>query len=160
MGLKFNPFTGTFDITGSSTGGGGGITSLNGLTDAVQAFAVGSSGTTLAIVSASGIHTVNIPDASSVGVTRGLVSNTQYNSFLADKYKVEKFTLDGTDITNKYVTIAVAPTDATDTRLMIIGGVEQEYSVDFTVTGLQVGWNGLGLDGFLEVGDDLIVVYN
>lgn len=53
-------------------GGGGTITSLNGLTAAVQTFAVGTSGTDFAIVSASSTHTFNIPSASAAN--RGLVT--------------------------------------------------------------------------------------
>jgi len=161
VGIKLNPFDGNLTIVGNSGGGGGGgITSLNGLSDSSQTFSIGTSGTTIAVVSASGIHTFNIPNASTSGVTRGVISNTEYQNLLADKYKVEKFTLNGTDITNEYVTLAATPTDAADTRLIVIGGLEQEYSIDFTVSGNQVTWNGLGLDGFLEVGDDLIIVYN
>lgn len=49
-----------------------GITSLNGLTDATQAFAVGTTGTNVAFSSAAGIHTLNIPDASTTA--RGVVT--------------------------------------------------------------------------------------
>lgn len=75
-------------------------------------------------------------------------------------YRVEKFTLSAGDITNKYVTIAQAPVSASKTRFTIIGGVEQDYSVDFTVAAAQVGWNALGLDGVLVSGDKVIVIYS
>lgn len=41
-----------------------GISSLNGLTDATQTFAVGTTGANVAFSSAAGVHTLNIPDAS------------------------------------------------------------------------------------------------
>jgi len=50
----------------------GGITSLNGLTAATQVFAVGTTGTDVAFVSATGTHTLNIPNASATA--RGLVT--------------------------------------------------------------------------------------
>ena len=49
-----------------------GISSLNGLTDATQTFAVGTSGTNVAFSSAAGVHTLNIPDASATA--RGVVT--------------------------------------------------------------------------------------
>ena len=49
-----------------------GVSSLNGLTDATQTFAVGTSGTNFAISSASGVHTFNLPDASTTA--RGVVT--------------------------------------------------------------------------------------
>jgi hypothetical protein len=49
-----------------------GISSLNGLTDATQTFAVGTTGADVAFVSAAGVHTLNIPDASATA--RGVVT--------------------------------------------------------------------------------------
>jgi len=50
----------------------GGISSLNGLTDATQTFATGTTGTEFAIVSAAGVHTFNVPSASATA--RGVVT--------------------------------------------------------------------------------------
>lgn len=50
----------------------GGISSLNALTDATQTFATGTTGTNFAIVSAAGVHTLNLPDASATA--RGVVT--------------------------------------------------------------------------------------
>jgi hypothetical protein len=60
---------------------GTGITAMNGLTGSAQTFAVDSSNSTFKITSTGTSHTFNIPDASTSGVTRGLISNTQYNTF-------------------------------------------------------------------------------
>jgi hypothetical protein len=60
---------------------GTGMTALNGLTGAVQTFAVDSTNSTFKITSSGTAHTFNIPNASATGVTRGLISNTQYTTF-------------------------------------------------------------------------------
>jgi hypothetical protein len=56
-----------------------GITALNGLTDQVQTFAVGTSGTDFAISSASATHTFNLPTASAAN--RGALSSTDWSTF-------------------------------------------------------------------------------
>lgn len=75
-------------------------------------------------------------------------------------YVVETITLNGTDITNKYVTLAATPITASKTRLTVIGGPEQAYTADFTVSTNQLSWSGLSLDGVLEAGDKLVITYS
>ena len=60
-----------------------GISSLNGLTDATQTFAVGTTGTDIAFVSSAGTHTLNIPSASATA--RGVVT-TGTQRFAGIKY--------------------------------------------------------------------------
>lgn len=74
-------------------------------------------------------------------------------------YSVDTVTLNGTDITNKYVTLSGTPANVADTVLSIIGGSAQEYGTDFTVSGTTLSWNGLWLDGVLETGDKLIIQF-
>lgn len=65
-----------------STGGGGGITSLNGQTTASQTFATpATAGTSPAWSSNTGIHTLNIPMANTASVTAGLISKADYDNF-------------------------------------------------------------------------------
>lgn len=61
--------------------GGGGITSLGGLSDPSQSFAIGTSGTSPAWSPAGSTHTLNLPQASSAGVTAGLISNADFVAF-------------------------------------------------------------------------------
>ena len=58
-----------------------GVTSINGLTAMTQTFTNGSTGTTPLFVSSGTVHTLNIPLASASGVTNGLISNTDFNTF-------------------------------------------------------------------------------
>ena len=66
-----------------------GLTALNGLTEQVQTFAVGTSGTDFAISSASGIHNFNLPTASASN--RGALSSADWTAFNA--LKVENLSL-------------------------------------------------------------------
>ena len=56
-----------------------GLTALNGLTDQVQNFATGTSGTDFAINSAGSTHTFNLPTASATN--RGALSTTDWSAF-------------------------------------------------------------------------------
>jgi hypothetical protein len=66
-----------------------GLTALNGLTEQVQTFAVGTSGTDFAISSASSTHTFNLPTASASN--RGALSSADWTAFNA--LKVENLSL-------------------------------------------------------------------
>jgi hypothetical protein len=75
---------------------------------------------------------------------------------------VEQFTLTGTDITNKYVTLAQVPDTATNVVLLIAGAPAQFYGDDYQMDGTntdQLTWDSLGLDGVLVSGDKLTVMY-
>lgn len=73
---------------------------------------------------------------------------------------VNKFTLDSTDITNKFVTLSSSPSSPSNVILDIIGGIVQDYGVDFTISGSTLSWSSLGLDGILSVGDKLIIQFD
>lgn len=91
-----------------------------------------------------------------VGSALDELAQTSYDT----QYRVEKFTLTPADITNKNVTIAQAPITSSKTRMQIIGGLEQDFGTDFTVSSNQISWNGLSLDGVLESGDKIIIIYS
>ena len=62
---------------------GVGLTSLGGQSGSTQTFAAGTAGTAPAISSSGNVHTLNVPLASSAGVTAGVISNTDYAAFSA-----------------------------------------------------------------------------
>jgi len=62
-------------------GGGGGISSLNGLTASTQTFGIGTSGLSPAFNSSGSVHTLNVPLAATTSVTAGLLSNADYSNF-------------------------------------------------------------------------------
>jgi len=77
--------------------------------------------------------------------------------------RVETFTLNGTDITNKYVTLANTPASAGRVVLMVKGAPTQHYGDDFQMNGgtpTRCEWTSLGLDGVLASGDKLTVEYD
>ena len=63
------------------------------------------------------------------------------------------------DVTNKYVTLSSTPLNSNAVRLNMVGGIEQLNGIDFTVTGNILSWDGLGLDGFIDDTDILIIQY-
>jgi hypothetical protein len=68
-------------------------------------------------------------------------------------------TLTVTNVTNKYFDIPVAAGAGGKIKMYTMQGVPLQYGVDYTVTGTQLGWNGLTLDGLVESGDTFQVVY-
>lgn len=63
-------------VTGTTSGG---ITTLNGLTNATQSFATSTTGTDFTISSAGSTHTFNLPTASAVNT--GKLSSTDWSTF-------------------------------------------------------------------------------
>jgi hypothetical protein len=72
---------------------------------------------------------------------------------------VEKIELTQDDINNKYVTLAQTPLVPSAVIIDISGGTSQLNGIDYEIIGNKVSWNELGLDGFLDNTDVLIVQY-
>ena len=96
----------------------------------------------------------------SVGNATSIANGAITNAMLATSYNVNIFTLSGTDITNKFVTLSSAPDVAAKTILTVIGGPMQSYGLDYTVSSTNLSWSGLFLDGVLASGDILVVQYD
>ena len=113
-----------------------GVSTFNTLTGAI----VLAAGTNISLAPAGNTITISSTGASS-------------------NVKVDIFTLSGTDITNKFVTLSGTPVTANETILLVRDAAGMFYGSDFSVTGAQLGWNGLALDGILASGDNLTVEY-
>lgn len=87
------------------------------------------------------------------------ITGAALKAAIASLFERELFTLTGTDITNKYVTLSRTPLNAATVNLKLSGGGVSVFSIDYTVSGDQVGWNTLALDGILEAGDILEISY-
>jgi len=78
---------------------------------------------------------------------------------------VEIITLDATDISNKFSDdMTQVPITAAAVEVIPVGGIPQEYTVDFTVITdgsdiNRLNWDGLGLEALLESADKIMVSY-
>jgi len=74
-------------------------------------------------------------------------------------FVLETIDLTQSDIDNKFVTLSRTPLVFDAVMVNIDGGIPQINGIDFIVDGNKISWNGLGLDGFLEETDVLIIQY-
>lgn len=72
----------------------------------------------------------------------------------------ETFTITQDNIDSGLLVLAKQPISPSTTSLVPIGGPPQVYNVDFEIIDNVVSFVNLGLEGFLEVGDKLIVTYS
>lgn len=147
MGVQFNPFTGQLDLIGTSSGGGGSVTSVNGQSGIV-------------VLDKNDIGLGNVDNTSDANKPISTATQSALDALSLNDYKVYKYTLQNADIVSKSLTINATPQTATKTRFVVIGGPEHDYGIDFTVSTNQLSWNSLGLDGILATNDKVIVIYN
>lgn len=72
---------------------------------------------------------------------------------------VDKVTLSQQNLDEKKVSLSSPPAVPGAVTLLPIGGIPQVNGIDFEVVGNELSWNGLGLDNFLELGEQLIIQY-
>jgi hypothetical protein len=73
--------------------------------------------------------------------------------------KREIITLTQDMIENKSLELSEAPSTELSVQLVPEGGPPQFPGEDFSVTGNIITWDSLGLDGFLDIGDKLLIYY-
>jgi len=76
-------------------------------------------------------------------------------------YKIFVKTIDATDMANKWFTLPSAPITETDNIMSIRNAPSMTYGLDYAVNiaGPTVMWNGLGIDGIIDVGDVVTIMY-
>jgi hypothetical protein len=71
----------------------------------------------------------------------------------------ERIELTQQNIDDKFVTLASTPLLSSAVIVNCEGGIVQRFGIDYTVVGNEIRWDGLGLDGFLDETDVLLVQY-
>lgn len=72
-------------------------------------------------------------------------------------FRLYTITLTLQNINDKSVILPYYPLLPDEVIIVPVGGIQQLNGVDFQVSGNVLSWGSLGLDGFLEVNDVLIV---
>lgn len=75
-------------------------------------------------------------------------------------YILDRIEITQQDITNKYVTLSQTPSTPNNVILDMEGGIKQNNGIDYVVMGNILSWDGLGLDGFIDETDVLLIQYN
>jgi hypothetical protein len=72
---------------------------------------------------------------------------------------IDIFRLLSADISAKAVTLSASPSAPLSVLCFVAGNTPQRSGIDFGISGTTLSWAGDSLDGVLEVGDILQVVY-
>lgn len=80
------------------------------------------------------------------------------NEITRNQYLTEYICIDSDDVRHKYTHLSMMAEDCT-VVLNAIGGVAQEFGVDYTVLGEKIVWDGYAMDGEVGVGDVMRVIY-
>lgn len=71
----------------------------------------------------------------------------------------ENVTIAQDHLDNKRIVLLKAPVNPESVTFLFQSGIHQINGLDFSVIGNEVTWDGLGLDGFIEIGDVVIIQY-
>lgn len=96
-------------------------------------------------------------DMDSSFVYKKLSGVWEYQTYL--RAQQHTFTISPSQFSAKQVTLYPEPSNSDLVALEFLSGGGQENGVDFNVVGSVLSWDGLGLDGFIELGDIIIVRY-
>lgn len=151
-------------ITGLLKGNGAAISAAVSGTDYVipsGSITGTSSNVTGIVLTANGGTGLSNPGTSgNVLTSNGTIWVSSAPAAMTQNYNFQRVTLNSGQVTAKAVTLTFAPTVPSNTRLTVIGGPEQNFSTDYTVSGSTLSWSGLALDGVLAVNDILNITFN
>jgi hypothetical protein len=108
---------------------------------------------------------VGIPEGGDPGSLLAKSSSVDFDTewisqdSLSQEWQTEAFTLTEAHILEKKIALQYQPKSAQAVRFLPDCGPEQRLGVDYIVSGSEILWNGLTLDGFLEIGETIRVVY-
>lgn len=71
----------------------------------------------------------------------------------------ERIQITQQNLIDKYVTLEFPPATPGSVILDMEGGIKQVNGVDYEILGDKVSWDGLGLDGFIDETDVLLIQY-
>jgi hypothetical protein len=89
-----------------------------------------------------GVTMGGFPIGGTFSITRELITITQAN------------------VDSKSFALLTSPNNPQNSKLTFINGTVQLYGIDFVINENIVEWEGLGLDGFIEEGDIILIEYN
>ena len=75
-------------------------------------------------------------------------------------FKPEFRTITVGEAAAKSLTLAYTPVTPSEVCLDVVGGAVQFYGDDYSVSGTTLSWNALGLDGVLDSGDKIRIMYS
>ena len=145
-------------LTMLSVESGADVTDEANVTDALD-------GATLVAATVATDDKILIQDTNDTNILKTVTVSSIVALITAGTRIVEIVTLDATDISNKYNDdLTQVPKVATSVNIVPVGGIPQEYTVDFTIITdtsdiKRINWDGLGLEALVESTDKLMVTY-
>jgi len=78
---------------------------------------------------------------------------------VSGEWKVEYHTVTALEHTAKQFSMSETPSDNDQVLVDMLNGSTQQNAVDYNITGAIFDWNGLGLDGVINIGDIIRLAY-
>lgn len=138
-------FTGDFEVT----------TVLRNAVDPIN-FSIHSSDSTFNFQFNAGDYTSSVHTG---GVTNSCWGHIDIDATTMDDFFTEYLCVSADDTRRGFAPLSFTAYDCTSSAVNIVGGPPQEFGSDYILQGENVVWRSLGLDGEVEPGDILRVIY-